>query len=111
MKRTNLLSANLRMYRKMKNLTLTEFSQEIDIPKSTLRAVLKDGNTTLDTAMRISAGMKAPLDRLVYDEQFSDRLFILEHMEKSGSWLASFPEEKREKIAKLLAKVWEVMGE
>lgn len=110
MKQKNLLSKNLRTYQKMRKLTLTEFSQELDLPKSTLRAVLKEGNTTLDTAIRISEGMNTGLDLLVCDEQFSDKLFVMNHMEKSGAWFSSFPEEKKSEIAALLAKVWEVMG-
>lgn len=110
MKQMNLLSKNLRTYQKMKNLTLAEFSQELDLPKSTLCAVLKDGNTTLDTAIRISEGMKLPLDRLICDEQFSEKLFILEHIEQNAAWLNSISSEKRADIAALMAKVWEVMG-
>lgn len=79
-----------------------EFAEELGIPKSTLRAVMKDGNTTLDTAIRIAESMGTGLDSLVHDRQFSDKQFILRHMELAGAWFAFLPEEKRRKIHRWL---------
>lgn len=45
-------------------LSLAEFSRELSIPKSTLQSILKDGNTTLDTALRIANSIETPLDVL-----------------------------------------------
>lgn len=110
MEKRNSLSKNLRACQQSRGMSLMEFAEELDVPKSTLRAILKDGNTTLETATRIAANMGMGLDSLVHDGQFSDKQFILMHLERAGAWLASFPEEKREKIASLVAEIWEVMG-
>lgn len=110
MEKANLLSKNLKAYQKSQGLSLMEFAEELDVPKSTLRAILKDGNTTLETAIRIAGGMGTGLDSLVHGRKFSDQQFILMHLERAGAWLASFPEEERKKIASLVAGIWEVMG-
>ncbi len=106
MKKRNLLSENLKAYQKSQQLSLMEFSEELDIPKSTLRAILRDGNTTLETAIHISEHMGVGLDALVYDTHFSDKQFIIKHIDQSGKWIAEFPGEKKEAIAALLAEIW-----
>lgn len=111
MGKRNLLSENLKAYQKSQGLSLMELAEELDVPKLTLRAILKDGNTTLETVVRISGGMGMGLDRLVQDGQFPDKQFILKHLEDAGGWLASLPEEKRVKIAALIAEIWEVINE
>ena len=52
MEKCNNLSKNLKAYQNIRSLSLMEFSKELDIPMSTLKAILKDGNTTLATAIR-----------------------------------------------------------
>lgn len=106
----NYLSQNLRAYQKLKKLSLAEFSRELDIPQSTLKSILKDGNTTLETVIRISRRLDSSLDLLVYDRNMPDKLFILHHMEQSGAWFAANPPEAKETMACHMARIWEVMG-
>lgn len=110
MEKGNCLSKNLKACQKSRGMSLMEFAEELDVPKSTLRAILKEGNTTLETAIRIAVSMGVGLDSLVHDKQFSDKQFILMHLERAGIWLESFSEEKREKIAELVAEIWQEMG-
>lgn len=110
MEKKNLLSENLKAYQKSQKLSLLEFSKELDIPKSTLRAVLQDGNTTLDTTLRISEHMSMGLDSLVHDRQFSDKQFIMKHIEQADGWIATFPDQKKAEIAALLAELWTVIS-
>lgn len=56
--------ANLRALKKEKQLSLTEFSAELQIPRTTLQAVLENGHTTLDTACRIADALDIPLSVL-----------------------------------------------
>lgn len=110
MKEENLLSENLKAYQNARRLSLIEFSKELDIPKSTLRGILKDGNTTLVTAIHISQNLGIGLDTLVYDRKFSDKQFIQKHMEGICIWLDALPDEKRQRIAALLAEIWDVIS-
>lgn len=55
---------NLDAIRRSQNLSLAEFAVSLNIPRSTLQDILKDGHTTLDTALRISKERKAPLSVL-----------------------------------------------
>lgn len=62
-------ASNLSTIREMKNLTLSEFSQELDIPKSTIQDILsKDGDTTLRTALHIANQLGLPLSSLTGEE-------------------------------------------
>lgn len=109
MEKENFLSKNLKACQKSQGMSLMEFAEELGVPKSTLRAILKDGNTTLDTAIRIAVSMGMGLDRLVHDKQFSDKQFILNHLERAGAWFTSLPEDTRGKIAELVAEIWKLM--
>ena len=111
MEKRNLLSTNLRAYQELRSRTLTEFSTELDIPKSTLRTVLKEGNTTLDTAIRIAHGLGVSLDQLVHDESFSDKLFIMKCMEAAGAWFMTLPEESRSEVAEHMASIWNLLSQ
>lgn len=111
MEEYNNLARNLRSYKTTKDLTMTELSNELDIPEATLRNVMKEGNTTLHTAIRISRGLGIGLDLLINDESFTDKLFIMDQIQRAGCWLADLPPEKVEKVSALIAEIWEVMSE
>ena len=111
MKEYNRLAQNLRSYKAAKNLTTKQLSSELDIPEATLRNVMKDGNTTLDTVIRISKGLDISLDMLINDADLPDKLIVLKQIQRAGSWLAELPSEKSDKIASLIAEIWEVMSE
>lgn len=110
MEKENFLSENLKACQRSRGMSLMEFAEELDVPKSTLRAILKDGNTTLETAIRIAVNMGIGLDRLVHDRQFSEKQLILVHLEWVGDWFMSLPKETRGKIARLIAEIWTLIG-
>ena len=55
------LGANLRALREAKQLSYTEFSIELGIPRTTLQSVMKSGHTSLDTACKIADALDVPL--------------------------------------------------
>ena len=57
-------AANLNAIRRLRNLSLSEFSRELGIPKSTLQSILADGNTSLHTALYIADSLNVPLSSL-----------------------------------------------
>lgn len=68
MQETNRLSDNLKSFQKERGSNLKEFSAELGIPKSTLQSVLQDGNTTLETLLRIQSALGISLDALVFGD-------------------------------------------
>lgn len=111
MEEGNKLARNLRSYKAAKNMTMKELSKELNIPEATLRNVMKEGNTTLDTAIRISKGLGISLDILVSDAELPNKLIVLKQIQRAGCWLAELPPAKSNKIASLIAEIWEVMSE
>ena len=110
MKKTNMLSHNLISYQKARGLSNVEFANELCIGESTLRAIRKNGNTTLDTLMRISDAMGVSLDLLVHDADFSDKMFILKYMASSATWVNKFSEQQIAEISEHIAAIWEIIG-
>lgn len=103
------LSQNLKLIREQRNISLTEFSKEIGIPKSTLQSILKDGNTTLDTAIRISEGLGIPLDALLRDEYFTDDFRIVQWLLKGIAWYSELSPEGQREALLLINKLLEVL--
>ena len=66
MERTNHLSDNLKAYKEGMGKSLSDFARELSIPKSTIQAAMADGNTTLDTLIRIANALGVSLDELVF---------------------------------------------
>ena len=106
---TNNLSTNLKAYQKHRNLSLSEFAAELDIPKNTLRDILISGNTTLFTASQSSQSLGITLDKLVNDEHMPDELFILKQLENNINWLSTQPVDKRRKIASHISDIFHII--
>ncbi len=66
MKRINNLASNLKAYKKANQLTWVEMSEQFGISKSTLQSAMIDGNTTVDTLVRIANATQQSLDELVF---------------------------------------------
>ena len=107
----NYLAKNLKNYKESKNLSIGKLAEELDISKATLKHIMNDGNTTLHTAIRISKNIGIGLDMLVSDNAFSDKVFIMEQMQKAGSWSARLSPEKRKRMAELMSETWNLLGD
>lgn len=107
----NYLAQNLRRYKDLRNLTMKELSEELDIPKATLRHIMNEGNTTLHTAIRISQNIGIGLDILVNDNEFSDKIFIMDQMQRAGSWFSQLDSKKKEKMSELMSSIWALLGD
>lgn len=109
MRTYNQLAQNLKAYQMSRGLTLVALSNELDMPLSTLKSVMKGGNTTLETVIHISKKLNCSLDMLIYDSTMPDNLFILHHMQRAGGWFSGLNDEAKEAIVRQILKVWEVM--
>ena len=68
MERNNHLSENLKAYQRAKKKSLAEFSQELGVARSTVQSVMTDGNTTVDTLVRMANALHVSLDDLVFGQ-------------------------------------------
>lgn len=103
------LAKNLEALRRVNGQSLAEFAKEADIPKSTLQSIRINGNTTLDTAIRISEALGIPLDSLVGDDRLAEKLDIIEHILRSVDWIRPLSSNEREEIADHFRKILEVV--
>jgi len=97
-------AANLKNIQNARCLSLSEFSRELGIPKSTLQSVLADGHTSLDTAIRISDSLTLPLDTLTNVSLTPKRWHLLAEFLTALDWYHDLSSEKqRELVAHLNA--------
>lgn len=87
---------SLEAIRKVNNANLTEFSEELDIPKSTLQDILKDGNTSLHTALHIADRLNVPLSTLTSDAIPAENLDVLAAFLKCFDWFSRLPREEQD---------------
>jgi len=97
---------NLNEIRKNKQLSVSEFSKELGIPKSTLRSILKDGQTTLNTALRISEALNIPLDILTQDN--FDKINLANNLLHSLQWYESQDDTYKGMVAFHINKILEL---
>lgn len=100
--------ANLRLLKEERNLSLTEFSKELQIPRTTLQAVLEDGQTSLDTACRISDALNIPLSALTDIRLSHEKLDILKGLFLSMEWYSHLTPEQKEIAARSSLEFLEV---
>ena len=110
MEKQNHLSENLKAYQLAQGKSVAEMSKELGIAKSTVQSVMADGNTTLDTLIRLAGAMHMSLDELVFGErpakQFCDIRFFLAQV----GWYAGLPAEKQEKFLYHLFEMLRLLG-
>ena len=97
---------NLNEIRKIKQLSVSEFSKELGIPKSTLQSILKDGQTTLNTALLISEALNIPLDILTQDN--FDKITLANNLLHSLQWYESQDDTYKGKVAFHINKILEL---
>ena len=98
MKRRNNLSNNLKAFQKARHITQTEFAQALDLPKSTLQAVMLDGNTTLETLIHMANALDVTLDELVFDSCLAEKEGMIRWLLTGASWYAEQTAEGQEQL-------------
>ena len=95
MEKKNNLSNNLKMYQRLRNKTMSEFSEELSIPRATLRSILSSGNTTLYTAIQIASALHVSLDELVFGDSGRETFSRIQGLLNQMSWYDTLPPEKQ----------------
>ena len=100
---------NLEAIRKINNANLTEFSEELDIPKSTLQDILKDGNTSLHTALHIAEHLNIPLSTLTGGMVPVDKPDVLTILLRYFAWFDRLSKEEQKTVAAHFRSIMEVV--
>ena len=96
MERTNHLSDNLKAYKEGMGKSLSDFARELSIPKSTIQAAMADGNTTLDTLIRIANALGVSLDELVFGTVSIEAAGKARCLLRQVEWYHFLPADKQE---------------
>lgn len=100
---------NLNALRAARHLSMEGFSRELGIPKSTLQGVLKDGETSLYTASRISNATGIPLSILMEDPISVDEFRTLSSFFVLLDWFAELDPKQQHIAAKAILDILEVL--
>ena len=98
MKKPNYLSRNLNAYREIFNKTYVEFSEELNIPKSTLQSIIQNGNTTLDTLLILEAELGVSLDELVHGEMLARKYDFVKGILFKTEWYPKLTPSQMEEV-------------
>ena len=93
------LAQSLQNMREARKLSLAEFSKELDIPKSTLQAIMEGGHTTLHTAMQIAQKLGIPLDTLTNGRLTAGQIKVLDGLMLQLGWYDRLPKNKQKEVS------------
>lgn len=100
---------SLEAIRKINNTSLADFSEELDIPKSTLQDILKDGNTSLHTALHIAEHLNIPLSSLTSETIPTENLDVLKALLKYFEWYTLLSAEDQRAVAGHIRAIMEIL--
>ena len=96
MERNNDLSKNLKAYQAACGKSLAEFSLDLGIPRSTLQSLLIDGNTTVDTLVRMANSLDVSLEELVFGDIPVKQVRDIRRVLHEIGWFMKLSAEKQE---------------
>ena len=108
MERNSRLSDNLRLYQKARGETLAEFSAGLGIARSTVQSVLIDGNTTVDTLVRMANALNVSLDELVFGASAADGSGVQDFVDDS-CWFARLSPEEQSRFRYYLSELFKLV--
>ncbi len=100
---------NLEMIQKINHASIAEFSEELDVPKSTLQDILKDGNTSLHTALHIARQLNVPLSTLTDEVIPGENLTVLFALLRSFVWFDSLSGEDQKVVADHICAIMKIL--
>ena len=109
MDRCRMFAKRLDAIRAVKNINMTAFSEELGVPKSTLQAILKDGNTSLHTAQHIADRLNVPLSSLTDGAMSWENLDSMAALLNCFAWFAHLSREEQEKVSFHISEISEVL--
>ena len=98
MNNPNHFRENLQVIKEESGLSLTKFSERLEMPRSTIQSVMDDGHTSLDTACRIANALQLPLSILTGGALPQDRADVLHDTLVVLEWYRCLPAHKQKNI-------------
>ncbi len=109
MNNPNNFATNLRALKEARQLSWTEFSMELGIPKTTLQSVMENGQTSLDTACRITEALDIPLSELLQEPCEMKHWSIVSSLLTPFEWYNTLTAEKQEIVKDCVVQLLEVL--
>ena len=103
------LSKNLKAFRAARGLSMAEFSDELGISKSTLQSIMASGNTTIDTAVRISGSIGVPLSSRLFDDRLPRTYDAAQWLLCGASWYSQLPPDAQAEVSACVHRLLEVL--
>ena len=100
---------NLEAIRVLRSASLSEFSEELDVSKSTLQEILRNGNTSLYTATHIAGQLKVPLSTLTGEVVSEESLDALSALLNSFNWFTFLSKEDQQTVTAHIRAIMEVL--
>lgn len=100
---------SLEAIRKVRKMTMSGFSRELHVPKSTLQNVLRNGSTSLHTALHIAGQLNVPLSTLTGEANATQNFGTLSSLLECLEWFADLPGEDQRKVTSHLHAIVEVL--
>ena len=106
---TSNFKENLNALKKARQCSLTEFSEALNLPTSTLQSILGSGQTSLDTACRISDAVGIPLSVPARDSFPAERFEVLHGFLVQLGWFAELGSTDQRVVADAFSVTLEVL--
>lgn len=103
------LSNCLRAMYESREGSLQEFADELNIPRSTLQSILAEGNTTMETLMRISESTGIPPELLLADDSLPGKLGVARWLLRGLNRFDTLEAPKQQKLADHINGILEVV--
>ena len=105
------LSNCLRAMYEAREGSLQEFADELNIPRSTLQSILAEGNTTMETLMRISESTEIPPELLLTDETMPGKIGVARWLLRGLTRFDSMAAPKQQVLAHHINGILEVVAD
>lgn len=100
---------NIRTILQAEHLSITELSQKTGVPRSTIQSVLRDGQTTLNTALRLADGLGIPISVLIDSSPDTDQLQLLHGLFSLLGWFNRLSYRDQQTILEHMRPILEVL--
>ena len=104
-------AANLKNIQVASGVSLEGFAQRLGIPKSTLQYVLIEGQTSLDTAIRISDSLSLTLDALLNEAFTPQKLTLMSNSLAALDWFYRLSAENQRMFSEHLSALLRIIEE
>ena len=103
------LSNCLRAMYESREGSLQEFAYELNIPRSTLQSILAEGNTTMETLMRICESTEIPPELLLADDTMPGKISVARWLLRGLNRFDSMTAPKQQVLADHINGILEVV--